>query len=150
DGSVRLGWLDAYERSLARGDKRGAFTRMVKGAGFAPRVLTVMPYWYVRLVLRVAFRGPSWRATEPLLEPTLGEHKIVAALASENVERFSEVNARVGLLAGTRSPKFVTKTPLAELARVIPNAEIEWLESLGHLGPEEAPDAVAVVVMRHL
>ncbi len=149
-GSVRLGWLDAYAACLARGDRRGAFAHMVKGAGFAPRVLTIMPHWYVRAILRVAFRGASWRATEPLLEPTLVEHRILASLEAPTAERFAAVEAHVGLLSGTRSPAFATTKPISELASVIPHSEVEQLESLGHLAPEEAPEVVAAAILRHL
>ena len=66
-GQLRADWLDDYQRRLEHGDRRGAFAHMVKGAGFAPKPVAIMPVWYLRLVLRIAIRaqmgddGPATR-----------------------------------------------------------------------------------------
>ena len=72
----------------------------------------------VRALLRAVFRGVNWRATEPLLLPTLGEHRILASLETPTAERSAAVEARVGLLSGTRSPVLATTRPISELASV--------------------------------
>jgi pimeloyl-ACP methyl ester carboxylesterase len=50
-GSLKLGWLEGYQRMLTRGDHRGAFAWMVKHNGFAPAPLRVAPLWFVRAAL---------------------------------------------------------------------------------------------------
>lgn len=148
-GRFDVGWLDGYERLLERGDRRGAFACMVKHAGFAPRVLEVMPLWYVRAVLQLAIRSPRWSRMDPLLEANLAEHRIQAALDAPTAERFSTITARTILMGGARSPDFISRGLLAELAQVIPGATVAVLPRLGHLAPEEQPEAIAAVILGH-
>jgi pimeloyl-ACP methyl ester carboxylesterase len=143
------GWLDGYERLLERGDRRGAFAYMVKHAGFAPRALQVMPLWYIRTVLRLAIRPRRWATMEPLLEANLGEHRAQAALDAPNPERFSTITARTVLMCGTRSPDFISRGLLTELAQVIPDAVVAVLPELGHLAPEEQPEKIAAAILNH-
>jgi pimeloyl-ACP methyl ester carboxylesterase len=147
-GTQRLAWLDQYERRLATGDTRGAFACMVKGAGFAPAGLSRMPLWYVGAVLRLAVRGPRWQAMERLLETNLTEHRIQAALTTPNADRFRSIDAPVLLLGGQRSPKF-TRDLLAHLQTVISSSEVELLQGLDHLAPEQKPQAIALAIRSH-
>lgn len=148
-GQFNLGWLDSYQRLLARGDRRGAFACMVKHAGFAPRALQVMPVWYIRAVLRLAIRSQRWATMEPLLEANLGEHRIQAALDTPSPERFATITSRAVLMGGTRSPNFVSRGLLTELAQVIPDAVVAVLPELGHLAPEEQPEKIAAAIVSH-
>ncbi len=145
-GQFDLGWLDGYERFLERGDRRGAFAWMVKHSGFAPGALRIMPLWYVRAVLRLAIRRRRWAEMEPLLEANLGEHRIQAALDAPSAERFSAIRARTVLMGGVRSPDFISRALLNELAQVIPDARVAILPGLGHLAPEEQPEKIAGAV----
>jgi pimeloyl-ACP methyl ester carboxylesterase len=142
-GSLDPAWLDGYEHLLRRGDRRGAFARMVKDAGFAPRALAVMPLWYVKTVLRLAIRGTRWKSMEALLEANLTEHQIVAALDHSDASRFSTVTARTHLIGGAKSPDVLSRRLLRELAEVIPQADVQILPGLGHLAPENHPSPVA-------
>ncbi len=146
-GRFDFGWLDGYERLLERGDRRGAFAWMVKGAGFAPGALAIMPLWYVRAVLRVAIRGRRWEAMEPLLDANLVEHRILAALDAPTAERFSTITARTVLLGGARSPGFISRQLLAELGRVIPESTELLLPGLGHTAPEEQPRGIVAAIL---
>jgi len=148
-GTMRLGWLGPYEERLAKGDRRGAFACMVKGAGFAPRALSAMPLWYVRAVLRLAVRGDHWRAMEPLLEANVTEHRIAAALASPTAERYRSVNAAVLLLGGGRSPHFI-RDLLTQLNSTLTGSEMALLPGLDHLAPEHQPAAVAAAILSRL
>lgn len=148
-GQLRVGWLDDYEAHLARGDRRGAFAHMVKGAGFAPRAVAVMPLWYLRLVLRIAIRGEKWATMDRLLEANLVEHRVQAALDAPSPKRFSAIASRTVLLGGTRSPKSISGPLLDEMADVIRFSEVAILSGLGHLAPQEQPDRIASAILGH-
>lgn len=148
-GQLRTDWLDDYQCRLERGDRRGAFARMVQGAGFAPRAVSVMPVWYLRLVLRVAVRGQRWETMNPLLEANLVEHRLQAALDAPSPNRFSTITSRTVLLGGADSPNSISGPSLDEIAAAIPNAEVEVLAGLGHLAPQEHPMQVAAAIVAH-
>jgi pimeloyl-ACP methyl ester carboxylesterase len=148
-GHFNFGWLDGYERFLKQGDRRGAFAWMVKHAGFAPRPLGLMPLWQLRAVLRLAIRPRRWAAIDPLLEANLGEHRIQAALDTPSADRFSTITARTVLMGGTRSPDFISRGLLTELAQVIPDAIVAVLPGLGHAAPEDRPDKIAAAILTH-
>ncbi len=142
DGSLPCGWMPRYRELLAECDTRGAFAAMVKGMGFAPRPLTMMPLGCVRQILRLGIRGQEWRGIESLLEANLREHQEQLRLDDGTVRRYQDVGADVLLCAGTKSPGFVTSVPSA-LHAAIPNSEIAILDRLDHLAPETEPAALA-------
>jgi pimeloyl-ACP methyl ester carboxylesterase len=131
--SIPMGWLAAYERRLAAGDARGAFVAFVRGSGHAPAFLTRMPNWYVGLVLRVAFRGASWRRMKPLLTANLLEHREVARFDGDL--EYGEISAPVLVLAGGRSPGVQTNV-LQDLRAYVPSATVEVMPGLGHRAPQ--------------
>jgi pimeloyl-ACP methyl ester carboxylesterase len=149
-GQLHAGWLDDYQRRLEHGDRRGAFASMVKGAGFAPRAVAIMPVWYLRWVLRLAVRGPKWATMDRLLEANLVEHRLQAELDAPSPERFSTVSARTVLLGGAKSPDSISGPPLDEIAATIPCSEVALLPGLGHLAPQEQADQVASALLAHL
>jgi pimeloyl-ACP methyl ester carboxylesterase len=146
-GQLAAGWLDGYQRLLEKGDRRGAFAWMVKRAGFAPRPIASMPLWYVRLVLRLAVRGPKWATMNQLLEANLVEHRVQAALDSPSPDRFATITARTALLGGAKSPETISGRLLHELAEVIPHSTVAVLPGLGHLAPEDQPARIATAVL---
>ena len=148
-GRLRADWLDDYQRRLEVGDRRGAFARMVKSAGFAPRPLALMPVRYVRLVLRLAVRGEKWAVMDQLLEANLVEHRLQAALDAPSPERFSTITSRTVLLGGAKSPDWISGPFLDEIAAVIPSSEVELLPGIGHLAPQQQPERVASAILAH-
>ena len=142
-GQLTADWLDGYQRLLERGDRRGAFAWMVKKAGFGPRPLMLMPMWYVRLMLRIAIRGPKWERMDHLLEANLVEHRLQAKLDAPSLDRFATIAAHTVLMAGTKSPAAISGPLLNELANNIPNSTVEILPGLGHLAPEDHPARIA-------
>jgi pimeloyl-ACP methyl ester carboxylesterase len=148
-GQLHAAWLDDYQRRLDRGDRRGAFAAMVKHAGFAPPALAIMPVWYVRMILRIAIRGPRWDTMDRLLQANLVEHRLQAALDAPNPSRFSAVTSRVTLLGGAKSPASISGPLLHEIAAAIPYSEVELLPGVGHLAPLEQPDRVASAILGH-
>jgi len=148
-GQLCAGWLDDYQRRLERGDRRGAFARMVKDAGFAPPALAIMPVWYVRPILRIAIRGQKWAAMDGLLEANLVEHRLLAALDAPDPNRFSTITSRTVLLGGDKSPDSISGPLLDEIAAVIPSSEVVVLPGLGHLAPQDEHDGVASAIFAH-
>jgi pimeloyl-ACP methyl ester carboxylesterase len=142
-GQLTADWLDDYQRLLDSGDRRGAFACMVMQAGFAPRPLALMPLWYVRLMLRIAIRGPKWERMDNLLEANLVEHRLQATLDAPSLDRFATIAAHTVLMAGTKSPAAISGPLLNELANNIPNSTVEILSGLGHLAPEDQPARIA-------
>ncbi|MEV0233419.1 alpha/beta hydrolase [Nonomuraea sp. NPDC050786] len=124
-------WMAPYRERLAAGDAYGAFIHFIRGSGGAPAFMTKMPDWYLRLVLRVVFRGPAWRS---LLEPNLAEHEQLAAQYGRLPE-FAAVSAQVLILDGSRSTP-AAKANCAALRDTLPHATYETLEGLNHFGPE--------------
>nr|WP_277348858.1 alpha/beta hydrolase [Microbacterium sp. CFH 90308] len=139
---VATGWFEPYEQRLAAGDPHGAFVHFLRGAGGAPPILAKLPYWYLRLALRVGFRGESWRRMRPLLGANLAEHRVIAEQAGR-VEDFQAVRADVLILSGGRSVAG-TAEELEVLAGILPAGEMAVLPGLDHFGPEAEP-APAVV-----
>jgi pimeloyl-ACP methyl ester carboxylesterase len=146
-GQLDAGWLNDYQRRLEHGDRRGAFACMVKGSGFAPRVVAMMPVWYLRLVLRVVIRGHKWATMDRLLEANLVEHRLLVALDAPNPERFSSITSRTAVLGGAQSPDSISGALLEEIAAAIPSSEVAVLPRLGHLAPQEQAAKVASAVL---
>lgn len=148
-GQLTAGWCDGYQQRLESGDRRGAFAWMVKNAGMAPRPLTVMPVGYIRLMLRIAIRGPKWDRMDHLLEANLGEHRLQATLDAPDLARFATINARTILIGGNKSPDSISGPLLHELASNITDSTVVILPGLGHLAPEDNPGPIATTLLSH-
>lgn len=146
-GQLTAGWLDGYQQRLEAGDRRGAFAWMVKNAGFAPAPLTVLPLWYVRLMLRLAIRGPKWERMDRLLEANLVEHRLQATLDAPSLDRFATITAHTVLMAGTKSPDAISGPLLHALAGIIKDATVIVLPGLDHLAPEDHPSRIATTLL---
>ncbi|GII34349.1 alpha/beta fold hydrolase [Planotetraspora mira] len=131
---VPTDWMAPYRERLAAGDPYGAFVHFIQGSGGAPAFMTKMPHWYLRMVMRVGFRGPSWQRMRPLLEANLAEHEQIAAQQGRLPE-FASVTATVLLLCGSRSPR-AHREEFAMLRDTLPNATLQTLDGLNHFGPE--------------
>ncbi|WP_405088500.1 alpha/beta fold hydrolase [Microbispora sp. NBC_01389] len=139
---VPTGWMAPYRERLAAGDPYGAFVHFIRGSDGAPAFMTKLPYWYLRMALRVGFRGPSWQRMRPLLEANLAEHEQIAAQQGRLTE-FANVTTSVLLLCGGRSSR-AHRAEFAMLRDTLPNATLEILDGLNHLGPSERKPASVV------
>jgi pimeloyl-ACP methyl ester carboxylesterase len=147
-GSLPLGWLARYRELLDRGDARGAFTCMVRQAGFAPAMLSRMPSWCARAILALVVRGQQWQAMKALLRTHLLEGE-QAALLDGDASRFSTIDSRVLLLAGAKSPASITMGPMLAIQAVIAGSTFELMQGLGHTAPDDqAPQRVAERVLQ--
>ncbi|NJP91902.1 alpha/beta hydrolase [Nonomuraea sp. FMUSA5-5] len=139
---VPTGWIPRYRELLAVGDPYGAFACFIRGSGGAPAFMTKVPGWYLRLVLRMAFHGETWRRMLPLLECNAAEHEQIAAQHGR-LAGFADVSATVLLLCGGRS-KAAHRAEFATLSEVLPHATLETLPGLNHLSPSERKAAPAI------
>ncbi len=145
DGTPPMGWLPRYRELLRAGDTRGAFATMVRHAGFAPRPLTALPMWCLQLILRLGVRGHQWEQTEALLEANLAEQQ--ALLDDGSLSGYSEIESKVLLIGGARSPAFVAHQ-LEALHSTIRGSTVAMLDGLDHPAPEAHPDRVAETLAR--
>jgi pimeloyl-ACP methyl ester carboxylesterase len=139
---VPTGWMSPYRKRLAADDPYGAFVHFIRGSGGAPAFMTKMPYWYLRMAMRVGFRGPSWQRMRPLLEANLAEHEQLAAQQGRLAE-FAAVTASVLLLCGSRTAR-ASRAEFDTLRDTLPNATLETLDGLNHFGPTERKAASIV------
>ncbi|MEU4537470.1 alpha/beta hydrolase [Streptosporangium sp. NPDC023825] len=131
---VPTGWMAPYRERLAADDPYGAFVHFIQGSGGAPAFMTKMPYWYLRMAMRVGFRGPSWQRMRPLLGACLAEHEQLAAQQGRLAE-FAAVTASVLLLCGNRTAR-ASRAEFDAIRDTLPNATLETLNGLNHFGPE--------------
>jgi pimeloyl-ACP methyl ester carboxylesterase len=133
-GPLPTDWMAPYRERLAAGDPYGAFVHFVRGSGGAPAFLAKLPYWYLRMALRIGLRGPSWQRMRPLLQANLAEHEQIAAQHGR-LAGFAAVTAPVLLLCGGRTPR-ASRADFDAVRDTLPNATLETLPGLHHFGPE--------------
>ena len=132
-GSASASWVPKYKAFLARGDMRGAFTCMVREAGYAPKLMSAVPFAISRALLRMAIRGRAWRRIESLLPSHVAEHEQVLRLDS-TAEAYRSVAVEVLLLSGSTTPGFVARD-LRALNAILPSSQLSILPGLGHAAP---------------
>ncbi|MEU8276270.1 alpha/beta fold hydrolase [Microbispora bryophytorum] len=132
---VPTAWMAPFRERLAAGDHYGAFIKFIQGSGGAPDFMTKVPGWYLRMVFRIAFRGPAWQRMRPLLGACLAEHEQIAAQYGRLAE-FADVTVPVLLLVGGRS-KPGHRAEFAMLRDTLPDATLETVDGLNHLSPTE-------------
>ncbi|MFG6195544.1 alpha/beta fold hydrolase [Nonomuraea sp. JJY05] len=131
---VPTAWMAPYRERLAAGDPHGAFVHFIRGSGGAPAFMARMPHWYLRMALRIGFRGAAWRRMLPLLEANVMEHEQIAAQQGR-LAGFAAVRAEVLVLCGGRTAPAM-RDEFAILRDTLPHATLETLDGLNHFGPE--------------
>ncbi|NUR92215.1 MAG: alpha/beta hydrolase, partial [Nonomuraea sp.] len=140
---VPTAWMAPYRERLAADDPYGAFVHFIRGSGGAPAFLTKLPHWYLRMAMRVGFRGKAWQRMRPLLWANLAEHEQLAVQQGRLAE-FAAVAAPVLILCGGRAD-------FAAARDTLPHAALEALPGLNHFGPEgRTAPVVAERVLRFL
>jgi pimeloyl-ACP methyl ester carboxylesterase len=133
-GPVPTGWMEPYRRRLEANDEHGAFAHFIRGSGGAPAFMAKMPQWYLRLALKVGFRGAAWQRMRPLLAANLVEHREVAAQAGR-LAGFAAVAAPALVLCGSRTGRAM-RSDYEAVAATLPGATLVTLPGLNHFGPE--------------
>ncbi|MFG1708171.1 alpha/beta fold hydrolase [Nonomuraea sp. M3C6] len=145
-GPVPTGWMGPYQERLAADDPYGAFVHFMRGSGGAPAIVTKMPYWYLRAVMRIGYRGRGWQRMRPLLQANLAEHEQLAAQQGRLTE-FAAVITPVLLLCGGRTAQMAETGPFDALRDTLANATLQTLDGLDHIGWTHGKSA-AVVAQR--
>jgi pimeloyl-ACP methyl ester carboxylesterase len=144
-----MAWAVRYRRLLDAGRKRAAFTCFVRGSGHLPAHASRLPAWLFQLILRLVVRKAEWQRIEPLLWSNLHEHEQLVHLDG-GVIRYAGISAQVTMLAGEKSPPFVS-TGLYALQQVLPMSRVELLDGMDHTAPDQSePVGVAAAVSRYL
>ncbi|MFC5825888.1 alpha/beta fold hydrolase [Nonomuraea insulae] len=146
-GPVPTGWMGPYRERLAADDPYGAFVHFLRGSDGVPAFLAKMPFWYLRAVLRIGFRGRAWQRMRPLLPANVAEHEQLAAQEGRLAE-FAAVTAPVLLLCGGRTPGMARDRPFDALRDTLADATLQTLDGLDHIGWTNGKSAA--VVARHV
>jgi len=127
-------WMAPYRERLAANDPYGAFAHYIRGERGSPAMVAKMPHWYLKLTMRMAYRGPSWQRMCPLLGANLAENEQLAAHAGD-LAPFAAVTAPTLILCGGRTAAPI-RADFTALRDVLPQATLETLDGLNHFGPE--------------
>ncbi|HEX4212224.1 MAG TPA: alpha/beta hydrolase [Candidatus Dormibacteraeota bacterium] len=145
-GSVPTGWVPRYDREIAAGRPAAALATALKGTGVEP-VLGRLPRFLLVPMFALGARVER--------EPAEGEVPISALIPTQHFDmriveemadtagRYAALRTPVLLLGGGRSPASLG-VALQTLEETLPNARRVTLPGLGHTGPEDEGDPLAV------
>jgi pimeloyl-ACP methyl ester carboxylesterase len=132
NGSVPIDWAPRYEREIARGRYASALVTVLKGLRVEPGFDRV-PRFVLTPLLAIGVRA---RKSIRELVPTM---HFDLRLVEELADTVKDVDARVLLLSGTKSPAYFD-TALDRLSATIPNTQRVAFSGLGHSGPDDGGD----------
>ncbi|MFF0613062.1 alpha/beta fold hydrolase [Nocardia tengchongensis] len=148
NGSMPLGWMDTYEKYLARGKPFDAFIEFLRSIG--PDAIRKTPRWMFRRMMPIMMKAPEQEEVFAQLPQNLVEHRQYARFDG-TYRNYAEITAAVLLLYGDRDRRSWTASDEDLLASVIPNHERATLPGLDHFGIDKgAPEQVAGVVAEFL
>jgi pimeloyl-ACP methyl ester carboxylesterase len=147
DGSAPTSWLGRYEQELAHGRPAAALITAMKGMEVMPMFVSLPRFILVpllSLVMRAQGDGHADDVPIRMLTPTLRYDVQIVKEMSDTLRDYEDLQARVLLLGGTKSPPFLS-VALEGLERTLPRVERVIFPDLGHNGPEDdsKPDLVA-------
>ena len=125
-----------------------------KGVSFQSaltRILSSMPPWLMKLLLRLSFvRSPAHRQMLGLLRQNASEWREIARLDG-SYRNYREIAASILLMYGGKSDSTALDLAMERLAAVLPHSETKEFPRLDHFGIERtAPREVAKVVSEYL
>jgi pimeloyl-ACP methyl ester carboxylesterase len=133
-------WVPRYERENAAGDLASAFVTIVKGTMGSALIEAIPRFVLVplaRLALAADAREIKKNGEVPLRElvPTAHYDAAIVLELADCIDTFRTVSAKVLLLRGAKSPRYL-HTACDRLAAVLPNVEQIELAGLGHLAAD--------------
>ena len=151
-GSTPRGWVARFEQELARGMLAAALVTAMKGMQVVPVFVRLPRFLLVpalALVMRAQGDGDPEDVAIRALVPTLRYDIQVVREMSDTLDAYRNLQARVLLLSGTRSPGFFG-VALDGLERTLPRVERVAFPGPGHSGPEDdgEPERVAQQLQR--
>jgi pimeloyl-ACP methyl ester carboxylesterase len=146
-GSTPKGWVARFEQELAGGMRAAALVTAMKGMQVVPAFVRLPRFVLVpvlALVMRAQGDGDAEDVAIRALVPTLRYDMQIVREMSDTLDDYRDLQARVLLLGGARSPGFFG-VALDGLERTLPRVERVAFPGLGHDGPEDdgEPERVA-------
>lgn len=144
NGSMPLGWMDAYEKYLAQGKPLEAFIEFLREIG--PDAVRKTPRWMFRRMMPIMMKAPEKDEVIAQLPQNLVEHRQYRRFDSTH-RNYAEITAEVLLVDGDRDRRAWTTSDQELLASVIPDCERATVPGLDHFGIDKGdPDRVAGVI----
>ncbi|BDZ45478.1 alpha/beta fold hydrolase [Naasia aerilata] len=130
DSSVSAGWLPAFDRALAAGDRPLAMALAGAGASGGEGVAARLPLAAQVAITRVFLRTPVGRRMSELL-PTMSTEVGLIAAHDGPASQYAGVTAEVLLAYGSRSASYFGDT-CRKLAAALPHARALRIPRSGH------------------
>ncbi|WP_433666142.1 alpha/beta fold hydrolase [Nocardia sp. CA-136227] len=144
NGSMPLGWMDAYEKYLSQDKPLEAFIEFLRAIG--PDAVRKTPRWMFRRMMPIMMKAPEKDEVIAQLPQNLVEHRQYERFDS-TYRNYAEISAEVLLVYGDRDRRAWTASDEELLASVIPHNERVTVPGLDHFGIDKgAPDRVAGVI----
>jgi pimeloyl-ACP methyl ester carboxylesterase len=144
DGSIALGWMGAYKKSLAEAKPLDAFATFSVGAG--PERARQMPIWLMKLLLPLFIGAADRRQMFELLPANLLEHQVIGQLDNCH-RRYERMAAEVLVMCGGKSGLDWVAQATNALTAVLPSVAVQEFPKLDHFGPDKTgPREVARAV----
>ncbi len=139
-GSVPAGWVSRYDSEIAAGKPAAALVTVLKGIRIDP-VLGRLPRPVLVGLIKLAMRAerglPAGDVAVGDLIPTQHYDMQIVAEMADTAAGYRALPARVLLMGGTRSPRYLGLA-LDELAAVLPHSQRVCFARLGHSGPDNS------------
>jgi pimeloyl-ACP methyl ester carboxylesterase len=144
DGSIALGWMGAYKKSLAQAKPLDAFATFSVAAG--PERARQAPIWLMKLLLPLFIDAAHRRQMFELLPANLLEHQVIGQL-DNCYRRYERMGADVLVMRGGRSGLDWVAQATRALTAVLPSGAVQQFPRLDHFGPDKTgPREVANAV----
>ena len=134
-GTIASTEVDRMERLIADGARDAALDLGVSALD--------------RAGLVAATPGRTWPAPILALAPTVPRELRAVTDPGLDVNRYAQLGVPTLVLVGTASPRSMRAT-CERLAAAIPDAQLRWLDGLGHVAQTAAPDVIAVALLDFL
>ncbi len=150
DGISPLSWVPRYEREVSQGKLGAALATVFKGTEgvHVPRFLLVPR---LTRMLKAADARARQFGAPPISEVVFAMRRDIRIVqdSAGPLERFRAVRAKVLLLGGAKSPRYL-KATLDGLSTVLPTARRVTIPAVGHAAAtnEGKPELVAVELRR--
>jgi pimeloyl-ACP methyl ester carboxylesterase len=133
-------WVPRYERENADGDLASAFVTIAKGT-MGSALIDAIPRFLLVPLARLALAADAKKTMKNGevamrgLVPTAHYDAAIIIQLADSLESFRAVSAKVLLLRGARSPRYL-HTAFDRLAATLPDARCVELPSVGHLAAD--------------
>jgi pimeloyl-ACP methyl ester carboxylesterase len=138
-GRDNAAWLERFDREVEAGDLPNALITVLRGTA-GPRWVAFVPRPLLAAVLARVVRdepprGDRTDVAARALIPTMHWDGLMLRETTPGIERLRDMQARVLLMSGSRSPAFLRRG-VARLLELIPHASHVELRGVGHVAAD--------------